>query len=171
MTKTKLAEKQPAAKGKVTKEALLAATTPAPTVTKKAKEPKAPRETVAMFMKNMIMEGTHKDIDIYHATVEHFPQWAGTDREYYVAWYRWDLRRKGTQNVPDAIEPISKRQAKVKKEPIETVKVKKGTFTHRGPVPAGTTAPKVKEPLEGKAALDFLASLPKPTVSKAHNRA
>jgi hypothetical protein len=48
--------------------------------------------------------------------------------------------------------------------------VKKGKFAMPVTVATDTVVPKTKEPLEGDAALAFLASLPKPTVSKTHTR-
>lgn len=177
MKKTqKQAEKKNAAK-KITKESLtkaMAAKAEAKVEEKeakktlaKAKTERGERHTVATFMKKHIMEGELKDIDIYHLTVKEFPEWASADREYYVNWYRWDLKRKGLGDFP-AVEKISKRAAKAKKEPVATVKVMKGKFVHRVPVAEGTPVPKTAQPLEGRDAVAFLASLPKTTVSKAH---
>lgn len=133
----------------------------------KAKTERAERHTVATFMKKHIMEGKLKDIDIYHLTVKEFPAWAGQDREYYVNWYRWDLKRKGLGDFP-AVERISKRATKPKVEKAQKTAETKTAKTKEPKTETHVAPPKVEAPLEGRDAVAFLASLPKPTVSKSH---
>ena len=96
-SKKKAAEK--AAEGKKATAAKKATKT---TSKPAAKEPGAKRETASQMFKDLIMEGKLTDDQIFTKVKAKF----GLDdsKRGYVKWYRNNLRKTGTKNVPDPKE-------------------------------------------------------------------
>lgn len=75
------------------------------------KKTSSKKPTVRSFICEKIMEGKLTDLAIFKLAAKKFKDWDSKDREYYVSWYRWDLKRKGVKDVPEKIQPKTKKAA------------------------------------------------------------
>jgi hypothetical protein len=94
---------------KMSKAELIAALALA-TAKKPRKERAKKTDTVSFFLKTAIMatpETGKTDLEIFEDLKAAFPLWKSEGRKWYVSWYRYDLRRKGTENVPNSVKPAA----------------------------------------------------------------